>query len=115
MAFSYWNNDKILTGGEIHAYMLHHLLINRIVIPIPDFWMIWVGAFLGQGVIILLHKYPGKRGEWVGVFVVTNFVYLIVSLQVYISGVFVLPIVLPSVTFWIYILLHYRIKNDFPT
>lgn len=63
MAFRYWNNDKNLTGGEIHAYMLHHFLTNRIVIPIPDFWMTWVGAFLGQGIIILLHKYPGKRGR----------------------------------------------------
>ncbi|MEM1167520.1 MAG: AAA-like domain-containing protein [Cyanobacteria bacterium P01_H01_bin.35] len=108
MAFRYWNNDKNLTGGEIHAYMLHHFLTNRIVIPIPDFWMTWVGAFLGQGVIILLNKYPGKRGGWVVVFIVGNFVYVIVSLQVYISGAVLLPLVLPSMTFWVYFWLNKR-------
>ncbi|NEP81615.1 MAG: CHASE2 domain-containing protein [Okeania sp. SIO3B3] len=113
MAFRYWNNDKNLTGGEIHAYMLHHFLTNRIVIPIPDFWMTWVGAFLGQSVIILLNKYPEKRCGWVGFFVVANFVYVIVSLQVYISGAILLPIVSPSVTFWVYFWLNKRRIKDF--
>ena len=83
------------------------------MIPIPDFWMTWVGAFFCQGIIILLHKYPGKRGGWVMVFVVANFVYVIVSLQVYISVAVFLPIVSPSVAFWVYFWLNKRrIKDD---
>jgi len=47
------------------------------------------------------------------VFVVANFVYVIVSLQVYISVAVLLPIVSPSVAFWVYFCLNKRrIKDD---
>ncbi len=55
-AMSYWRNQEnpdntrgVLTGGKAHAYMTHHYLNNRMVMPIPDLWMI--------GLVIILVQY----------------------------------------------------------
>ncbi|MDY7004654.1 MAG: CHASE2 domain-containing protein [Cyanobacteriota bacterium] len=114
VAFWYWSSGEILTGGEVHAYLLHHFLTNRLVVPIPDLWMILMAAFLGKSVILILNDYTDysqKRNLWVVVFAVGNLGYLMVSLQVYISGAILLPIVSPSAIFWIYFLLNKRKRS----
>ncbi|NEQ35306.1 MAG: CHASE2 domain-containing protein [Okeania sp. SIO3I5] len=106
--------DEKLTGGKIHAYLLHHFLTNRLVVPIPDLWMILMAAFLGKSVILILNDctdYPQKHNRWVVVFAVGNLGYLMVSLQVYISGAILLPILSPSAIFWIYFLLNKRMRS----
>ncbi|MGK7922682.1 MAG: CHASE2 domain-containing protein [Trichodesmium sp.] len=108
MAFRYWSSGEKLTGGEIHAYLIHHFLTNRLVVPIPDLWVTLIAAFLGKSVILILNDYPQKRNLLVVVFAVSNLGYLIVSLQVYISGAILLPIMSPSGIFWIYFLLNNR-------
>ncbi len=45
-AMSYWTQQRWLTGGETLAYMIHHFLRHRLVIPIPDIWMIGIAVIL---------------------------------------------------------------------
>lgn len=116
-AIKYWrdqenpiNQSKILTGGEYHAYMVHHLLTNRLVIPIPDFWMVGVAIFIGKGLNLYLVLYLVSRNKspqlqsLILVTIITG-IYGLISLQVYISATAILlPCLLPSITLWFYII-----------
>ncbi|MBE9252099.1 CHASE2 domain-containing protein [Dolichospermum sp. LEGE 00240] len=115
-AIKYWrdqenpiNKSQVLTGGEYHAYMIHHLLTKRLVIPIPDFWMIGVAILIGKSLnLYLLYLVPRKKSNQpqslILVTIITG-IYGLISLQVYISATAILlPWLLPSVTLWFYIL-----------
>ncbi|HEY9873984.1 MAG TPA: CHASE2 domain-containing protein, partial [Candidatus Obscuribacterales bacterium] len=93
-------NPQVFTGSEAIAYTIHHLLKQRLVIPIPDLWMIAVAVLLGQGTILILQRRRLRRGWLVGVTVA----YGLVSLQVYISAAVLLPVLLPSAALWVCVL-----------
>ncbi|MEW6495080.1 MAG: hypothetical protein AB1589_21565 [Cyanobacteriota bacterium] len=111
---------RMLPGGEAHAYMIHHLLNQRLVVPIPDLWLIGVAAFLGKGVVLILENEKGERkkgkgkhllflfpsgsGKWVLLSGATA-IYGLASLQLYITASVLLPVLMPVATFWTYILL----------
>lgn len=111
-AVKYWQrlsnpdiSSTVITGGEVHAYMVHHLLTQRLVIPIPDVWMIGIAIFVGKYLSFLIYK--NQRYGWrylILIAVATGF-YGLVSLQVYLSSVAVLiPWLLPTATVWIYVI-----------
>ena len=102
-----WEEEKF-PGGEAHAYMLHHLLTRRLVIPIPDLWMILLIALVGKGMTLILEDNPHQRQLWALRLGAATVVYLVVSLQIYISGAVLLPWFLPTVLFWNYIRLALR-------
>jgi CHASE2 domain/CHAT domain len=98
-----------LTGAETHAYMVHHLLNQRLVIPIPDLWLIGVAAVVGKLAIAMQQRQLGglrspasqvKRWRF-GLMSATAF-YGLLSLQLYISAGILLPFFLPSITIWLY-------------
>lgn len=102
----FWEGNRssssgILTGGEVHAYMLYQLLTNRSPIPIPDLWMILLFALLGKGAEIALQKRSFSRQQFLVWFSSLTTVYGLFSLQLYISVAILLPWLLPSVAFWI--------------
>jgi hypothetical protein len=110
---SYWRSRQnppdprqLLTGGEIHAYMAHHFLTQRQVVPIPDLWMIGVAILLGKGSALALSQQPSQQRRWLwwAVLTSTTAVYGLVSLQIYISAAVLFPWLLPSVTVWTYAL-----------
>lgn len=111
-AVSYWfdrADSRIrrgsFTGGEAHAYTIHHLLNRRLVVPIPDLWLIGLAVLVGKGITgIWLQNFARSKGRWVWetLCIGTTAVYGIVSLQLYISAAIVLPWLLPTLTFWIY-------------
>jgi len=112
LAVEYWryqqnslNKNRVLTGGEYHAYMVHHLSTKRLAIPIPDFWIIAIAIVLGKSLYILQQK--RQYHSW-QIFIISTTItglYGIVSLQLYVSGFAVLfPWFLPSATLWFYIL-----------
>lgn len=126
-AVRFWRSQEnppdergMFPGGEAHAYMIHHLLNQRLVVPIPDLWLIGVAAFLGKGVVLILEKEKGERkkgkgkhllflfpsgsGKWVLLSGATA-IYGLASLQLYISASVLLPVLMPVATFWTYILL----------
>jgi CHASE2 domain-containing sensor protein len=115
-AMGYWRNQNnrdntrgVLTGGEVHAYMTHHYLHNRMITPIPDLWMIGLGILLGKLTSeYLSNKYlsnnPEQKGQVVILLSVGFTVYTLISLQIYISSSAILvPLLSPITTFGFYI------------
>ncbi|PZD74081.1 hypothetical protein C1752_01133 [Acaryochloris thomasi RCC1774] len=100
------NLDRaVFTGGEAHAYMVHHLLQKRLVIPIPNLWMVLLMSFLGK-VISLRWGYsrPIKWWQILGVGTGTTGIYSLISLQGYLSASVLFPVLLPSMTVLLYLL-----------
>ncbi|HEY9602931.1 MAG TPA: CHASE2 domain-containing protein [Allocoleopsis sp.] len=94
-----------ITGGEVHAYMIHHFLNRRLVVPIPDLWLIGVAAVLGRLTVEFWANHSLRKHQlWFMLIGVTS-IYGLVGLQVYISAAILLPWVFPIVTVWAYFLL----------
>ncbi|BBD63367.1 putative Chase2 sensor protein (plasmid) [Nostoc sp. HK-01] len=104
-AIKYWQpNINLFTGGEYHAYMVHHLLNQRLVVPIPDFWITGIALFLGK-ILYLQQKNRKYRWQWLLLMTIFTGFYGIVSLQLYISTTAILlPWLLPSIALWGYFL-----------
>ncbi|MBD2069531.1 CHASE2 domain-containing protein [Leptolyngbya sp. FACHB-671] len=113
-AMQYWydlenptNPARLMTGGELHAYLIHHALNQRFVVPIPDVWMMGLVAIAAKGITLLIQspKAPRQRqrlGIW---FAGSTVLYAVISLQLYASSLAVLlPIALPSGVLWMYVL-----------
>lgn len=91
------------SGGEAHAYLTHHLLLNHLVIPLPDSWLILTAALLGKGLALTLAARPHLRpGRWIGYLAGATVGYGLVGLQLYISAGVMVPWLLPSVVLWLY-------------
>lgn len=127
-AVKYWRtlenpNDlsEWFPGGGVHAYMIHHFLNQRIVTPIPDLWLLIIAAFLGKVVVVIWEKQqeqqisnkqqaitflPDKKGKYLLLLTSATAIYGLASLQLYISAAVVLPLLLPTATFWSFILLY---------
>lgn len=107
-ALDFWrlqqgNNSKIIPGGEVHAYMVHHFLTQRLVIPIPDVWILGIAVLMGKYFYFLLRKHPQYRWQWLMLLFLVTVVYGIISMEIYISSLaIVLPWFLPSATVWTY-------------
>ncbi|MUG91336.1 CHASE2 domain-containing protein [Scytonema sp. UIC 10036] len=110
LAVSFWRgwNQEKFTGGKAHAYMVHHFLTRRLVVPVPDFIMILLAALLGKYIAMRLLDNPSQRKLLVKTLRIALVVYVIVSLQLYISAALLLPWFLPSVTMWNYVRLPFR-------
>jgi hypothetical protein len=91
--------------------MIHHLLAQRLVIPVPDLWLVGVAALLGKGATLVLRKQDRQRQRWAIGLASATVAYGLVGLQVYISAAVLLPWVLPSAAFWIYVLPILRRKS----
>jgi hypothetical protein len=107
-ALDFWrlqqgSNSKIIPGGEVHAYMVHHFLTQRLVIPIPDVWILGIAILIGKYLYFLLRKHPRYRWQSLMLLSLLTVVYGIISLEIYISSLaIVLPWFLPSATVWTY-------------
>ncbi len=134
-AVRYWRSQQkprdlrnLLPGNEAHAYMIHHFLHQRLVVPIPDLWLVLVAALLGKGIALALEKGSGQRatgsgtlslflvpdrwGKWVLLPASATAVYGLASLQLYVIAGVLLPWSLPVATFWSYIFLALLQKNS---
>jgi hypothetical protein len=110
VGLGYWfEGRKTVTGGEIHAYLIHHYLNQRFVVPIPDLWMLVLAVVLGKGISsvtglglrVTPRNVKGKR--WV-VFVSGCAIYGGISLQLYITSAMLLPCLIPGAALGIYLL-----------
>ncbi|MEM6401509.1 MAG: CHASE2 domain-containing protein [Cyanobacteria bacterium P01_D01_bin.116] len=111
-AMAYWRNQDnpdltrgVLTSGKAHAYMTHHYLKNRMVIPIPDLWMIGLTIVLSKMTLLYLSKNPEQNRKYLILITISYTIISLISLQLYISSAAILlPWLLPTITFWFYIL-----------
>ncbi|MGB3491859.1 MAG: hypothetical protein WBA57_03975 [Elainellaceae cyanobacterium] len=107
-AVDYWrqqstppDNRPILTGGEVHAYHLHHYLHQRFVVPVPDLWLVGLVALVGKALVLL---WPQRRSPLPWLVLTGGIgVYVLISFQVYVSAAILLPVVLPIGTVCLYI------------
>ena len=110
-AMRYWRNQDnpnntrgVLTGGKAHAYMTHHYLKNRMVIPIPDLWMIGLMIILGKITSLYISNNPEQSRKKLILITITYGIVSLISLQLYISSAaIILPWLLPTITFWFYV------------
>jgi hypothetical protein len=106
-AIRYWlqqssqtKQRETYTGGEVQAYAVHHFLRDRYVVPIPDSWMILLS--LASGAILVGFWQPRSRRQ-VYLLLTTSFsLYTLVSIEIYISGSILLPIVFPAIATIVY-------------
>ncbi|MBD1835123.1 CHASE2 domain-containing protein [Cyanobacteria bacterium FACHB-472] len=100
------------TGGEIHAYMIYHLLSQHRVLLIPDILLITIAIIFGKGIlIVLLKQEEKKRKKWPIIFSGITLIHSLFTLQIYLSANLVIPWLLPSVIFWFYPLSVLRRKS----
>ncbi|MEH2440697.1 CHASE2 domain-containing protein [Nostoc sp.] len=113
-AIKYWQpNINVFTGGEYHAYMIHHLLTQRLVIPIPDLWLTGIGLLIGKILYLQQNRIQKYRWQWFLLMTILTGFYGIVSLELYISATAILlPWMLPSIGLWGYFAPNfYQLKN----
>jgi CHASE2 domain-containing sensor protein len=111
LAIAFWHPDiRKFTGGEIHAYMIHHWLNQHLVIPIPDLWLVIIAGILGQLIVINLESSSRFSKLLILKLITGNFLYILFSLQIYITLKILLPWLLPSLTFWLCIAPYLREK-----
>ncbi len=104
-----------LTGAELHAYTVHHLLNRHLVIPIPDLWGIGVAVAIGK-CLSLRWQRTVRLGHWsrkhrqrlmIGLSFGT-IAYGGLGLQSFISGAILLPWTFPIGVIWIYSIPAFR-------
>ncbi|MBE9128376.1 MULTISPECIES: CHASE2 domain-containing protein [unclassified Coleofasciculus] len=127
-ALAYWRSQEnppdrrqVFPGGEVHAYLTHHFLTQRLVVPIPDLWLLGIAVLLGKGTVLAFEQVKGKRqkkdrllliffpsgkGKWILLMTGVTVIYGLASLQVYVTGAVLLPWFIPATAFWTYILLN---------
>ena len=98
--------QSYFTGGEALSYMVHHFLSRRLVIPVPDLWIMMVAAIAAKGVS--LSSWKRKRY----ILIVSTGFYSLLSLQLFISAAVMLPILLPSAIVWSFFLPFRRELRD---
>ena len=109
MAIAYWREKYpasatvpyIFVGAEAHAYTVDHFLSRHLVVPIPDIWMMAIALLLGRTIAVIYLKRDRTRSRWIISLISGNAIYVLASWQWYISGLVLLPWLLPSLTFWI--------------
>ncbi|MEA5497569.1 CHASE2 domain-containing protein [Limnoraphis robusta Tam1] len=116
--FCYWQNKSyprrachIILGGEIHAYLFHHFLNQKPVIPIPDLWVLWLFAFISKGVNIVIEQHEPSSKKVLIFLTEGTFFYGLISLLLYLSASVLFPIIIPVAIIWVYMLPHLRLKT----
>ena len=128
LATLFWHKKDYIyrekfTGGEVNAYMIHHWLKQHLIIPLPDLWLILVAGLLAKSMEKYLLSFNSKDKNFLlklhnntlkfniyYLLITANLIYLGLSLQIYITLNLILPIILPSLSFWIYFLFR---SNDY--
>ena len=104
---------QVLTGGEVHAYMVYQLLSSHRVIQIPDWWMVCFATLLGKGFITIFFRERAvtHRKKQIGILLGGTAAYGLLGLQAYISAAVVIPWFFPSLLFWVYIIKALKQKS----
>ncbi len=99
-AIHYRTQKYWLTGGESLAYMTHNFLTRRMVIPIPDIWIIGLAIILSKITNYLLkQKLKFSQKKAIPASIGAVIIYGVAGLQIYISAAILIPWFLPSAVF----------------
>jgi CHASE2 domain/CHAT domain len=115
LAIAHWRRQSPaggrFTGAEAHAYAVHHLLRQHRVVPIPDLWLMGIAAIAGQGVVLFWQRRNPNRRASVMMGIAVTAGYGALGLQTYVGAHLLLPWLLPSVVFGLYILPSLRKRH----
>lgn len=106
-----WRPNSVFTGGEFHAYMVHHLLNNRLVIPIPDLWVLMIAAVLGRMAVLMVQDSQIPRKRVLVFFVGGTLLWGWIGLELYLSAGLLVPWLIPSIVFWMLTMPLFRRKG----
>lgn len=119
-AFCYWQKISqsqadcpLFVGGKVHAYLFHHFLHHHFIIPISDLWLLWLFVPIAKSISILLKKYYISPKKLIMILTGGTLIYGIISLQLYVSALILLPIVIPIILIWFYLVLDLINNNYF--
>lgn len=106
----YWwkaPSRKYMSGGEVHAYHIHHLEKDAWVVPLPDFWWVGMGALMGKWGRLASWNGLSRRDRIVWISIGLLF-YGVATLQIYITFQVLLPWLLPTAAIYSYALMSKR-------
>jgi CHASE2 domain len=100
-----------LIGSELHAYLYQHFLSQRAITPIPDIWLVVFAFVVGKGTVWLIQnralrdtrKGSPPRRQALYLLISGTLIYVIISIQAYVSIAFIIPIILPVSLYWLYV------------
>lgn len=92
----------VLTGGEKHAYAVHHFLNQHLVKSIPDIGLLGIAIVMSYGSYRWGRDRILKSRDIVFILIGTNVVYGIVTLQAFVSLQVIVPWLMPALVPWIY-------------
>ncbi|MEM9908567.1 MAG: CHAT domain-containing protein [Cyanobacteria bacterium P01_D01_bin.44] len=96
--------DRNITHGQFNAYMVHHWLNHHHISKIPDWWMILLAALIGKGVTIQWRSLSRAECDRARQYAVgLTFLFGLLSLQIYISFLLLIPWFFTSLTLWLYL------------
>lgn len=99
------------TGSEFLAYMIYQLLTQRLVVNVPELWIIAIAYLIVKGISLRLNLHPHQPSKWTIGLASCTVAYALIALQIYLSAAVLLPIFLPSTAFWIYLMPTWRRKS----
>ncbi|MGB3535266.1 MAG: CHASE2 domain-containing protein [Microcoleaceae cyanobacterium] len=119
-AFCYWQKTSqsqldcpLFVGGKVHAYLFHHFLDNHFVIPISDLWLLWLFVPIAKSISIFIKNYDISPKNIILILIGSTLIYGLISLQLYISALILLPITIPVVLIWFYVTPNLIESNSF--
>jgi hypothetical protein len=92
-----------LVGSELHAYLYHHFLNQRAITPVPDIWSVLLVIGAGKGVVWVIQKRSPPRRQVLYLLVSSTLIYILLSIQIYVSFAVIIPIVLPVSLYCFYL------------
>ncbi len=97
--------ENQFTGSQLLAYMTHNLINRRLVVPIPDLWLVVISLLIAKSIKLSLERKNFSSKLLFLVVPSITIIYGWVGLQIYIfSQAILLPWLLPSLALWIYLL-----------
>ena len=117
-AIAYWQTRRGLnrpedqfTGSEFLAYMTHHFIDRRLVIPIPELWAVAIALLLAKSIKLGLNQKTFSVHWLLIVLSSVTTIYGLVGLQIYISSAILFPWLLPTMAIWTYLFPIIRRKS----
>ncbi|ELR99799.1 CHASE2 domain-containing protein [Gloeocapsa sp. PCC 73106] len=114
--FQFWQSKIFesrnqINGGEINAYIVHHWLTQQWIIPFPGLLAILIAGGLGRAIALQQESSGNSKKGLVFKCGVLNILYLLLSLQAYVSLRILFPWLFPSLAFWFVFLTSLRKKS----
>lgn len=111
-AMRYWRRSQhppdprwLMPGGEAHAYIMSGLLNHKLIVPLPDLWLVGLFLVLGKAIAVYIERDSAHRHRWRIVTLTGLGIYGLLSLQLFVTAGILLPWLLPSLAMGFYIFL----------